>query len=99
MLQQQGLANFISSASRQAFHKFLIRLGVDQSEGTHWFRDYFTPTQNLVAILAKSKFHTACQDYKTAFIGCNDNICIGIFFISVLQKVIFKKLKSLICTT
>ena len=53
----------------------------------------------LAAVLAKSRFHTACQDYKTAFIGCNDNICIGFFFIFVLHKLIFKKLKSLIRTT
>ena len=66
-------------------------LGIDQGEGMRWFCDYFTQTQNLVAILPKSRFHTAYQDYKTAFIRCNDNICVGFLFISVLHKVIFKK--------
>ena len=40
-------------------------LGIDQGEGLYRFCDYFTWTQNLLAILAKVRFHTASQDYKT----------------------------------
>ena len=85
------LANPTLGASRRAFRLFLTPLVVDQGVGgggAHWFRDYFTRKQNLVVMLAKSRFHTACQDYKTAFIGWSDNICTGFFFISVLHKII-----------
>ena len=80
-LQQQGLANPISRT--------------DQGEGAYWFCDYFTRAQNLVAILAKSRFHMTFQDYNTNFIGCNDNICIGLYFIFVLHKIIFKRFEYL----